>query len=462
MWIKRLIFIFLCLVIAIPSRVSAQSADYPIYYVQSGDTLHAIAILFGTTTDEIIQLNNISDPNFISEGTPLLIPGLEGISGELFKTVIPLGETFNSLVNSSQLSQVDLVRINRITSPNQVFSGATLIISQSPADLVRTPFTSILEGQTLLEAAASKNSNPVNLTRQNQLLGAWDGVKGQVLYTLQSPDSETNIFNNKFVNDISITPLPLMQGKTIVITVKTTQPLSLAGTLNGHTLNFFPNGENEYVALQGIYRQAQIGITDFTLEANDAENQVFSSTLNVLMVADYFPRDNKLYVDPRLMDPAVTEPEDQRVLNLTAPATPIRQWDGYFQKPLDRTDCTSSQFGSIRSYNDSEFIYTHGGSDFVVCANNLNIYAVAPGTVVLADFLDVRGNAVIIDHGWGVYTGYWHQSQLFVKVGDHVDAGQIIGLVGTTGRSNGAHLHLEVWVGNVQVEPLDWLSTIFP
>ena len=68
----------------------------------------------------------------------------------------------------------------------------------------------------------------------------------------------------------------------------------------------------------------------------------------------------------------------------------------------------------------------------------------------------------IIDHGWGVYTGYWHQSQSLVKTGDKIIGGQVIGLVGGTGRVTGAHLHWEVWVGGVQVSPLDWLTGSYP
>jgi murein DD-endopeptidase MepM/ murein hydrolase activator NlpD len=76
--------------------------------------------------------------------------------------------------------------------------------------------------------------------------------------------------------------------------------------------------------------------------------------------------------------------------------------------------------------------------------------------VVLAETLHVRGNATIIDHGDGVFTGYWHQSELKVKVGDVVTAGQVIGLVGQTGRATGPHLHWELYVGGVQVDPLQW------
>jgi murein DD-endopeptidase MepM/ murein hydrolase activator NlpD len=94
--------------------------------------------------------------------------------------------------------------------------------------------------------------------------------------------------------------------------------------------------------------------------------------------------------------------------------------------------------------------------------NGLPITAPAPGVVVFAGTLDIRGNATIIDHGWGVYSGFWHQSEFKVKVGDLVETGQVIGLVGGTGRVTGAHLHWEVWVNGIQVNPMGWLETVYP
>ena len=86
----------------------------------------------------------------------------------------------------------------------------------------------------------------------------------------------------------------------------------------------------------------------------------------------------------------------------------------------------------------------------------------APGVVVFAGWMDVRGNATMIDHGWGVYSAYLHQSEFKVKVGDKVETGQVIGLVGGTGRAGGPHLHFEILVGDVPVNPLDWLQQAYP
>jgi murein DD-endopeptidase MepM/ murein hydrolase activator NlpD len=81
---------------------------------------------------------------------------------------------------------------------------------------------------------------------------------------------------------------------------------------------------------------------------------------------------------------------------------------------------------------------------------------------VFASPWTVRGNATIIDHGWGVYSGFWHQSKFNVQAGDVVEQGQVIGEVGGTGRVTGAHLHWELWVNGVQVDPMDWLTQTYP
>ncbi len=118
-------------------------------------------------------------------------------------------------------------------------------------------------------------------------------------------------------------------------------------------------------------------------------------------------------------------------------------------------------FGNRRSYNDSPYDFFHTGLDF--CGQvGQPIYAPANGVVVFSDFLTVRGNATVIDHGEGVFTGYLHQSEFLVQTGDRVEKGQLIGRVGSTGRVVGPHLHWEVIVGGVQVNPMDWLEQEFP
>ncbi|HRQ24983.1 MAG TPA: M23 family metallopeptidase, partial [Anaerolineales bacterium] len=126
----------------------------------------------------------------------------------------------------------------------------------------------------------------------------------------------------------------------------------------------------------------------------------------------------------------------------------------------------TSRFGNRRTYigtggSNLQVQGFHTGLDFGG-GEGLAITSPAAGRVVFAGPLTVRGNATIIDHGWGLYSGFWHQSAIQVQVGQMVQQGEVIGLVGATGRVTGAHLHWELWVNGVQVDPLDWLNQTYP
>jgi murein DD-endopeptidase MepM/ murein hydrolase activator NlpD len=163
------------------------------------------------------------------------------------------------------------------------------------------------------------------------------------------------------------------------------------------------------------------------------------------------------------LDPETNRTENDLWYNTSTVVTPEQLWDGLFSVPVDPVfaNCYSSVFGSRRSYNDSDYIYYHTGLDYCGQVGD-SIYAAAPGVVVFTGPLTVRGNATMIDHGRGVYTAYMHQSEILVNVGDRVEQGQLIGKVGNTGRVEGPHLHFEVLVGGVQVDPLAWLTQVFP
>ena len=81
---------------------------------------------------------------------------------------------------------------------------------------------------------------------------------------------------------------------------------------------------------------------------------------------------------------------------------------------------------------------------------------------MLAEGLTLWGNAVVIDHGWGVLTGYAHLSVIEVRVGQQVALGDLIAKVGNTGLSTGSHLHWEMWVGGTSVNALQWQEPFYP
>jgi len=98
----------------------------------------------------------------------------------------------------------------------------------------------------------------------------------------------------------------------------------------------------------------------------------------------------------------------------------------------------------------------HPGID-IGAAMGTPIHAAASGSVVYAGWMTGYGNLTVIDHGGGIATAYAHQSKLEVSVGDQVTQGQEIGLIGSTGFSTGPHLHFEVRVNGVPVDPMGYL-----
>jgi murein DD-endopeptidase MepM/ murein hydrolase activator NlpD len=112
----------------------------------------------------------------------------------------------------------------------------------------------------------------------------------------------------------------------------------------------------------------------------------------------------------------------------------------------------------------THFLVPHRGIDFAE-SRGAKVFATADGVVTLAKTVPTFGRVIIIDHGYGYETVYGHLQSLYVYSGQQVKRGQIIGVVGNSGRSTAPHLHYEVRVDGNQVNPLDYvfdenLSTI--
>jgi murein DD-endopeptidase MepM/ murein hydrolase activator NlpD len=148
--------------------------------------------------------------------------------------------------------------------------------------------------------------------------------------------------------------------------------------------------------------------------------------------------------------------EDARIRAQLAAAQTARASSG-------STDTTPSAHGLIWPVNGpvtSPFGYRwgrlHAGIDIGV-GYGTPIHAAATGTVVLAGWTGGYGNYTCIDHGGGLATCYAHQSSYAVSAGAQVSQGQVIGYVGSTGHSFGAHLHFEVRINGAPVDPLGYL-----
>jgi murein DD-endopeptidase MepM/ murein hydrolase activator NlpD len=147
--------------------------------------------------------------------------------------------------------------------------------------------------------------------------------------------------------------------------------------------------------------------------------------------------------------------ERERLAAIWSQVSPQPYWSGDFAEPLLDYLAYSSLYGARRSYSGGPYDRYHEGLDFSAYGGTA-VYAPASGQVVLAEPLDARGGAIIIDHGLGVFSGYYHLSEVLAEPGQVVAAGDLLGRVGSTGLSTGNHLHWDLLVAGIWVDPAAW------
>ncbi len=461
-----IVFITIISIVIFYSSASAQDEDPngPYYIVQEGDSLWQIAARFGVTLEDLMKENNIEDASQVNVGAKLIIPGLQGVEGQLTTVTVTYGDTLRSLSRYYVVPEDILAKLNRIISPSELYAGYSLIVpinsSEFPTSVKRV---SSAKGSSLLETAVLYGENLWTMVLENQLAGAWSALPGDVL---QLADDSSELVAPaglpEIITQVEVNPVIMRQGDTVVIKVSAPPGITMSGSLGDRVLHFFPQ-DTAYVSLQGIHAMTFPGPYSLALQGTLPDGTTFAFTQNVLVRSAEFAYDPSLTVDPITVDPAVTGPENDLWAALGVNATPEKLWNGMFSSPVPPqfTKCWPSLFGNRRSYNGSTYDYFHGGLDFCGTVGT-ELYASATGKVVYTGLLTVRGNVVVIDHGWGVYTAYDHLSEILVQVGDMVQPAQLIGLGGATGRTTGPHLHWEVWAGGVQVNPADWLEKTYP
>jgi hypothetical protein len=134
-------------------------------------------------------------------------------------------------------------------------------------------------------------------------------------------------------------------------------------------------------------------------------------------------------------------------------------WSGPFEYPIS-VQRTSTPFGEIRM-TPERGRYMHKGLDLINRPKCV-VWAAQNGKVIIKDRFYLTGNTVVLDHGLGVFTLYAHLEEFAdVEVGDMLKKGNPVGKLGMTGYATGYHLHWEVRVNNMPVDPTEWTSTVY-
>lgn len=445
-----------------PLQVSnpLQEPEDPIYIIQNGDTLSSISAIFGVSVDSIIARNNIENPNAMGVGSEVRIPGLEGFSGVLQVKTIPLGDNLETITKRNSLSRETLVKINHITSPSEIYSGARLIFPSVESENQLIPVMGMKKTDTWIGLAVQQESNPWLILNQNLVNHSWEILPGDSIFQAKGEQPVESNSISAYIKSISIDPLPIRQGTTIEITIETITPMRFEGELAGKALHFQAVEDQKYIAFQGLNALQKPGLVNFSIKGvSDGPASVDFSQLILLEDVD-FGELMILYVDPSTIDQETIDQENSIIRQVTSNVTPQQYWQGTFSFPVDEP-WINAYYGQERVYN-GEYGYYHTGVDFGVNTSNLNIYAPSPGVIAYAGYTPIVGNYTLIDHGWGVFSGFAHQEQILVEVGQRVETGQQIGLIGSTGRSTGPHLHWDLWVNGVTVNPLDWMENEYP
>lgn len=257
-------------------------------------------------------------------------------------------------------------------------------------------------------------------------------------------------------------PPSIRPGRTLLAQVRSSVPAGGTLSFGDLTVPLFPGVQaGQQVALIGVSVWTPAGPHEVTVALRDELGRMTTLSATVEVLERNYPVDYVSLLPGRdaLLDPQVTQDEWSQIEPILSEVSPERLWEGTFISPT--VGRISSAFGAMRSYNGGPPSSYHSGLDISNITGTL-VVAPARGRVVLAAALPVRGNSIFLDHGWGVHSAYCHLSEILVQEGQVVEKGEPIGRIGMTGLVSGAHLHWEVRIGLIPVDPREWQTRTFP
>ena len=266
---------------------------------------------------------------------------------------------------------------------------------------------------------------------------------------------------------INAQPTRVVNGAPVLFQVKPPTRLeSLTGTWLTHQLTFsYDASTKTWFALAGVTFETTPGKYTLELTAQPAAGKTpLTFTRTFAVVHFQYPQIKvELTVEKKFTEPnpeQLQQAEESKKIkqDYLSRVTPDREWNGTFAAPADAA--ISDVYGSQRIFN-GKAQREHQGLDFRV-PTGTPVAAMNSGTVLLARFLYFEGNCVVIDHGQGLLTLYFHLSEFKVKEGDQVKRGQIVGLSGGTGRATGPHLHVAVRWQGIYLDPARLMQLPLP
>lgn len=245
-----------------------------------------------------------------------------------------------------------------------------------------------------------------------------------------------------------VAPPHVHNGETLKLTAE--GPARRA-RLNGRTVELFAQDDGKSFGLMPVPVLQKPGL--YTLEFLSEGGEVLHRQ-PVRVENAHYPSQN-IVIAKAIAALRPSPGEQATVSAFRTTVSPVRFW----KEPLDPPvpGCLTSPFGVMRLHNGKPTGDFHAGVDQRGAAGT-PIHPIAAGVVKIVRKWNLRGGTVAVDHGQSVESIYLHMSRFAAKEGEHVGTADVLGYIGSTGRSTGPHVHWTLYVNGVPVDPDQWMT----
>jgi len=415
------------------------------HVVRAGETLSGLADQFDTTVAVLAEANGLANVNAVEVGQTLRIvcPQEAAVSSNCAAQthVVQPGESLYAIALHYGVTVERLIALNGLKNPDFIQAGERLLIEPCSSVRAMTQMALLLSRVGTMPPPLPGGEEIAPPDRP--------GLYDAALQTVRAVG----------VQQITLYPPVATQGETAWLYVAATKPLSATVHIASIPLQVLAGADGVF-CLVPMHALAKVGLHWLDLQLTVAGGKKVAVRWPIpVQAGDYIQQ--TITIPPErqaLLNPKVVKKELAQLATFWAQAGGPPLWQGTWRKPFAGNWPPTSPFGARRVYvGGAGLTGFHTGQDFALPAGT-PVLAPAAGVVLYAGPLRVRGNVVILSHGAGVASGYWHLSRVDVVKGEKVHAGQQIALSGNTGLSTGAHLHWETRVDGIAVSPWQWLQ----